>query len=164
MRHVTATGDLSVKMAEIGIGFRQGTLKTLLGSCIGILLYERRLKVAGLAHIVLPDSAGRNEPVGKYVDTAIPETIRLMKLLVDGEKFSLIAKIAGGANMFPNIVSSSTSAIGQQNLEAVERWLAKLQIPILARDVGNTFGRRMIVDIESGEVQIHVVGKSVSRL
>ncbi|XZE18198.1 chemotaxis protein CheD [Pirellulaceae bacterium SH449] len=139
-------------MAEIGVGCRHGSLKTLLGSCLGIFLYERKLKIAGLAHVVLPDSAGREEPTGKYADTAILETIRRMTKLAIGEKISLIAKIAGGANMFPNIATNGTNAIGQQNLDAVERWLAELQIPILARHVGGT--SNAVADFFSGKTGV----------
>ena len=56
-----------VKMAEIGVMQQQGSMRTLLGSCIGIALYDRKLKLLGLAHIVLPDSAGRNTPIQPYL-------------------------------------------------------------------------------------------------
>jgi chemotaxis protein CheD len=160
MKHDVAAGDIFVKMAEIGVGCHQGTLKTLLGSCIGILLYERNIRIAGLAHVVMPDSAGREVAVGKYADTAIPETIRRMTALASGKKLSLVAKIAGGANMFQHVTTSSTNAIGQQNLDAVEKCLSELQIPILGRHVGGNFGRNLIADIGSGNVRIQVVGKN----
>jgi chemotaxis protein CheD len=151
---------LLVKMAEIGVS-QQGVLRTLLGSCIGVALYEKKLKVAGLAHIVMPDSLGRNQSLGKYADTAIPETIRRLSALARGAKLSLTAKIAGGANMFSHVSPNATNSIGEQNILAVEKNLAILQIPIVARHLGGTFGRRMVVDVESGMVQVHIVGKSV---
>lgn len=155
---------LLVKMAGIGVCQHQGVLKTLLGSCIGVVLYERKLKLAGLAHIVMPDSMGRDQSLGKYADTAIPETIRQMTLLAQGAKLSLTAKIAGGANMFLHVTPNTTNAIGDQNIVAVEKALEICQIPILSRHLGGTFGRRMVVDVESGVVQIHVVGQSIVKL
>ena len=47
----------------------RGTLRTLLGSCVGLALYDRRLRVAGLAHIVMPRARGRQRADGKLVDT-----------------------------------------------------------------------------------------------
>lgn len=164
MSQVTTSSEILVKMAEIGVGFRHGTLKTLLGSCIGIFLYDRKRKIAGLAHVLLPDSAGREAPLGKYADTAIMETIRRMAALAIKEELSLVAKIAGGANMFPNMVTTNISAIGTQNLNAVEKQLAELQIPILARHVGGTYGRRMVVHVESGIADIHIVGESMVQI
>lgn len=164
MKQDATSVDVLVKMAEIGVGYRHGTLKTLLGSCIGIFLYERNLRIAGLAHVVLPDSAGREVAIGKYADTAIPETIRRMESLAFGKTLSLVAKIAGGANMFQAVTTNSFHSIGQQNLLAVEKFLSDLQIPILARHVGGTVGRNLIADVSSGNVQIQMVGKSIVQI
>lgn len=164
MKPVVTSGELLVKMAEIGVGCRSGTLKTLLGSCIGIVLYERSLQIAGLAHVVMPNSAGREVAIGKYADTAIPETIRRMESLAYGKRLSLVAKIAGGANMFQRVTTNAFLSIGQQNLEAVEKCLSELQIPILARHVGGNLGRNLIADIGSGNVQIQMVGKSIVQI
>jgi len=151
---------LLVKMAGIGVLQQHGFLRTLLGSCIGVAMYDRKLKLAGLTHIVMPDSMGRNQALGKYADTAIPETIRQMTTLAGGSRLSLTAKIAGGANMFSHVSPNSINTIGEQNIVAVEKALANFHIPILARHLGGTFGRRMIVEIESGMVQIHIVGQT----
>ena len=156
--------DTLVTMAGIGVAQNHGTLRTLLGSCVGVALFERKLKLIGLAHIVMPDSLGRNQPAGKYADTAIPETICQMKRLAGKLQLSLTAKIVGGANMFAHVLTINSNTIGDQNIAAVEKALAALQIPILARHLGGTFGRRMVIDVESSNVQIHVVGQTVVQL
>jgi len=156
--------DTLVTMAGIGVAQNHGTLRTLLGSCVGVALFERKLKLIGLAHIVMPDSLGRNQPAGKYADTAIPETICQMKRLAGNVQLSLTAKIVGGANMFAHVSTINSNTIGDQNIAAVEKSLAALQIPILARHLGGTFGRRMVIDVESSNVQIHVVGHTVVQL
>ena len=96
-----------------------------------------------------------------HADTAIPETIRRMKDLAGGLRLSLSAKIAGGANMFAHISPNVTNTIGEQNVLAVEKTLAALEIPILGRHLGGTLGRRMVVEVENGVVQIHVIGQPV---
>jgi chemotaxis protein CheD len=153
-----------VKMAEIAVSQHDGFLRTLLGSCVGVVLIERRLKMIGLAHVVLPDSAGREPSLGKYADTAIPEMVRQMTAKAAGVKLSLTAKLAGGANMFTQVTSNHSNAIGQQNIVAVDKALALHQIPIVARHLGGTFGRRMVVEVENGHVQVHVVGQPVIEL
>ena len=88
-------------MGAIGAAQGDSVLRTLLGSCLGLVLYERRLRIGGLAHIVLPTApAGPCELPGKFVDTAVPALIRKMEQLADGAPLKLWAKIAGGANMF----------------------------------------------------------------
>jgi chemotaxis protein CheD len=129
----------SLPMGEIAVARNNGILRTLLGSCLGLALYDRRFKVAGLGHIVLPTSQGRTATPGKFADTAVPAMIRHMQELVDEERLKLHAKIAGGANMF--ISADSSNTIGVQNVQAVERLLDELRIPIIGRHCGGEQGR-----------------------
>ncbi len=62
----------SIRMGEIRVDGDGNTLHTLLGSCVGLALYDRQQKIGGLAHIVLPDSRGSEHRLGKYVNTAVP--------------------------------------------------------------------------------------------
>ncbi len=160
MSKATTTDDDLVAMACIGVSQSRGVLRTLLGSCIGVVLYERKRKILGLAHVVMPDSLGRVEPVGKYADTAVPETIRRMQLLAGSGQLSLTAKIAGGANMFANLSVGISKPVGDQNIAAVERILSMYKIPIVGRDLGGTVGRRIVANIETGEVEVFFIGKS----
>jgi chemotaxis protein CheD len=144
----------SIRMGEMDVAINDGTLRTLLGSCIGLALYDRDHKVAGLAHIVLPKSRGPTRLPGKFVDTAIPTLIRNMEKLV-GSALKPKAKIAGGANMFS---TSAERTIGLQNIEASERLLAQLRIPIMARHCGGQQGRRMSLDAHTGRVVVEIVG------
>jgi len=143
-------------MGEIAVARNDGVLRTLLGSCLGLALYDRRLKIAALAHIVLPDSQGREGIPGKFADTAVPAMLRQMQQLAAGEALRPCAKIAGGANMFT--ASAGANTIGEQNIRAVERVLGALRIPVIARDCGGEQGRRMTLDTTTGVVTIEIVG------
>jgi len=148
-----------VPMAAIGVAYKTGALRTLLGSCIGVVISDQRLKLIGLAHVVMPDSKGRTDSLGKFADTAVPELIRQIKILAGREQLSLIAKIAGGANMFSITSSNQLGTIGEQNLEAVKASLSRLNIPITGAHVGGSAGRRMVVDAATGRVEVQVVGQ-----
>lgn len=146
----------TISMGEIAVARDQGTLRTLLGSCIGLAMYDRRLKVAALAHIVLPESRGNTNLPGKFADTAVPEVIRRLEALARGEPLRLSAKIAGGANMFGN--AGRAMPIGEQNIAAVEHLLDQQRIAVVGRAVGGMQGRRMTLDVATGVVTIDVVG------
>ena len=146
----------SLPMGEFAVARTTGVLRTLLGSCLGLALYDRRLKAAALGHIVLPDSQGRNGPPGKFADTAVPTMIQYLQDLAPGERLRLHAKIAGGANMFA--AADARNSIGVQNVAAIERILDALQIPIAGRHCGGEQGRRMMLDAATGAVTIDVVG------
>ena len=146
----------SLPMGQFAVLRTSGHLRTLLGSCLGLALYDRRVKVAALGHIVLPDSQGRGDPPGKYADTAVPAMIRHMQKMAEDETLKLAAKIAGGANMF--VGNDARNTIGVQNIEAVERILEGLRIPIIGRHCGGEQGRRMQLDAATGAVTIDIVG------
>jgi len=141
-------------MGQFSVARDDGVLRTLLGSCVGLALYDRRHKVGGLAHVVLPQSRGSTDTPGKFVDTAIPALLEEMRKLA-GHQVKPTARLAGGANMFTTEI---TRTIGAQNLEASERLLGKLRIPIVGRHCGGEQGRRMTLDTNSGIITIEVVG------
>jgi chemotaxis protein CheD len=149
-------------MGEIAVARTSGVLRTLLGSCLGLALYDRRHKVAGLGHIVLPMSKGRTDTPGKFADTAVPAIIRRMHELVEQLPLQLHAKIAGGANMF--VSADADNTIGVQNLQEVERLLDELRIPIIGRHCGGEQGRRMMLDAATGIVTVDVVGAETTTL
>lgn len=154
MKESTPGKPMSIRMGEMAVAKTEGVLLTLLGSCVGVALYDRKHKVGGLAHIVLPQSREPVELHGKFVDTAIPALLAEMQVLV-GKVVNPVAKYAGGASMF---AISSTRNIGQENLEAAERLLKAMGIPIVGRDGGGTKGRRMSLEVATGIVRIEMVG------
>ena len=145
----------SIPMGEIGVARDGGTLRTFLGSCVGLALHDRRRKIAGLAHIVLPDSRGQETQPGRYADTAIKELLRLLKELADGEPLQVTAKLAGGAKMFG---FQSGMTVGDQNVQAIEQLLSAEGIAIIGRCCGGAHGRRMSFDVATGLVTIQTVG------
>jgi chemotaxis protein CheD len=137
-------------------------IRTLLGSCVGVVLYDRVARLGGLAHIVLPTARGSVDHPGKYADTAIPMLIADFDRRLGGKaQPRLIAKLVGGANMFqmdPGVRENSGLNIGRRNQEAIEQILNTLTIPIIARDMGGCTGRRLTLDTTSGMVTIRVPG------
>ncbi|MCB9856702.1 MAG: chemotaxis protein CheD [Phycisphaerales bacterium] len=144
----------NIGIAEIKIAKCPDKLRTVLGSCVGVAIFDRVSKVGGLAHVMLPDSSIGKGDKGKFADTAVDA------LIVDvagagGEHKRLMAKISGGASMFGTNVDKG---IGERNIEAVKARLKKHMIRLAAEDVGGTKGRRMILDPASGEVTVQVIG------
>ena len=76
-----ADKDLKVGIGDMKFTRGSGVVITYaLGSCIGICLYDPKLKLAALVHIMLPLNmeAGRKNPL-KYADTGIRETLKAMQ-------------------------------------------------------------------------------------
>ncbi len=155
---------IKVGMADLKVCREPDSLTTLgLGSCVGVALYDPVTKISGLAHVMLPNSLEirNNSNIAKFADTGIVETIRLMSEMGASTK-RLVAKIAGGAQMF-NFSSkgSDNLNIGLKNVEAVKMKLQELSIPILAEDTGLNYGRTVIFDSNTGQYTIKAVGKPI---
>lgn len=151
---------IKVGIADLNFVSVPDTIRTSgLGSCVGVVVYDPIIKIAGMAHVMLPDSTSSKKKDfnhHKYADTAIP--ILVETLLKDGaRKFALKAKIAGGAKMFSFKGKSDVLRIGERNVEAVKKCLKKYQIPILAEDVYGTNGRTIEFLPETSMLQIRTI-------
>jgi len=154
---------IKVGMADLNVCKSPDALTTLgLGSCIGIILYDQRTKVSGLAHIMLPDSTQikKNENKAKFADTAIVELIKAMEKM-GASKLRLVSKIAGGAQMFSFSGNNDMMRIGERNAEATRKILHELNIPILSEDCGKNYGRTIEFYAETGELHIKTIGKEI---
>lgn len=158
---------VKVGMADLNVVGNSGILRTTgLGSCVGLTLYDPQIKVAGMAHVMLPSSDIARESqinVAKYADTALP--ILVDKLVELGaSKRRLIAKMAGGAQMFAFAGSGDTMRIGPRNVESCKEMLNKLGISLLAEDTGANYGRTIEISSDTGILTIRSVQKGVKEL
>ena len=141
---------VKVGMADLNICHSPDAITTLgLGSCVGVALYDKNTKTAGLVHVMLPDSTKvrQNQNRAKFADTGIDYLIELLEK-EGAKKSSLTAKIAGG----------------ERNVEAVKDKLKKLGIRILAEDTGLNYGRTVEFYPETGDFIIKSVGKLVKTI
>lgn len=165
---MNTTGKVvKVGIAQMDVAKVPDTIRTSgLGSCVGVVLYDERKKIAGLIHVMLPDSTlGKVSPsnVAKFADTGIDSMIaRLEKEGV--QKFSLKAKMAGGAQMFKFSSDQASMRIGPRNVEAVKQALRKHGIRILAEDTGGSSGRTIEFDPETSMLNIRTVNQGVSEI
>ncbi len=158
---------VKVGIADLNIVTAPDIIRTSgLGSCVGIVIYDLSKKIAGLAHIMLPDStlAKRNSiNTFKYADTAIDSLIE--KLLQKGaKKYALKAKLAGGAEMFQFASPSEMMRIGPRNVDATKVKLKEYNIPIVAMDVGGNSGRTIEFNPATGELAIRTVNKELKTI
>ena len=142
--HVSHVGMSEIKFAETS---RTAFVVPGLGSCIALVIYQPERRLAGMAHVLLPDSnqAVQVDAPGKFADTAVP---CLISELVErgAQRRHLIAKMAGGAQMFQ---SGPGPSVGARNVEAVTQALAEHRVPLAASDVGGKQGRSIRFEVET---------------
>ncbi len=153
--------EIKVGMADMNVCSSPDSIITLgLGSCVGVILYDPVSKHSGMVHVMLPDSTviSNNSNVAKFADTGIEELLkRVIALGADRDK--LIAKIAGGAQMFSLGGAKSAIKVGERNVEAVKKKLQELGIRLVAEDTGGNCGRTVTFFPETGDYLIKTIGK-----
>lgn len=154
---------VKVGMADLNAIRAPGILTTLgLGSCVGIALYDGVNKIAGLAHIMLPSSneIRNNSNKAKFADTGIEMLIeKMVKLGANTE--NIVAKLAGGAQMFSFNSQSSILKIGERNVESSKMKLKELNIKIVSEDTGGNYGRTIEFNSENGDLMIRTIGHGI---
>lgn len=153
---------VKVGIADLNVIEAPNKIRTSgLGSCVGVVIYDNFKKVAGLAHVMLPDSHLTKQKqfnIYKYADTAIDSLVeQLIKL--GARKSQLKAKIAGGAQMFQFQSGSDIMRIGPRNVDAVKDRLRKYHIPIISSDTGGNQGRTIEFDPLTSKLKIRTVNK-----
>lgn len=141
----------------VGIGeFRVAkgaVMKTVgLGSCIGIALFDPSAKVGGLAHVMLPKSPNGVTRSAKYADQAIEMMVESMER-VGAKKDSIIAKIAGGAQIFKHM-TLDVLKIGDRNIEAIKSQLNEFGIRLVSEDTGGNLGRTVYFFTSDGRMLV----------
>ena len=153
--------EVKVGMADLNVCSALDSIITMgLGSCVGVVLWDRNTRICGMVHVMLPDSTliSQNSNKAKFADTGIDELIRLVTAK-GAKREHLVAKIAGGAQMFSVNVNTPTLRIGERNVEAVKKKLSSLGIPIIAEDTGLNYGRTVTFFPETGVYRIRAIGK-----
>lgn len=157
---------IKVGMADLKIAKEPDILTTLgLGSCVGIALYDPITKIGGLAHIMLPDSTQikNNENKAKFADTALDVLLQEMQD-VGARKNRLTAKIAGGAHMFEFKNMNDVMCIGARNVAAVLRVLEQRNIPVIAQDTGENYGRTIELNTQNGMLRVKTIGHGIREI
>lgn len=155
------SSTIKVGIAECKICSAPDLITTIgLGSCVGVVLYDEHKKIAGLLHVMLPDSTKikDNSNRAKFANTGID---LLLENLYDMgiNKKDLKAKLAGGARMFSFSSDSNIGNVGQKNGIAVTEKLEELKIPIISSDLGKNYGRTIIFNPEDCTLTINSAGK-----
>jgi chemotaxis protein CheD len=138
----TDVEEVVVDVADFAVASGDAVLVTAgLGSCVALALHDPSTGIAGLAHILLP-SAGFGPPSihpAKYADTGVALLAEEMRRRGASQN-RMVARLAGGARMFAALLSSGIN-MGQRNIDATRKALYRLNIPVVAEDVGGEYGR-----------------------
>lgn len=138
---------------------RPAQIRTVLGSCVSIVLWHPARRIGGMCHYLLSrPRAGvtiDTKDAGRYGDTAWA----LLKREVEHNGSPLreyVAKVFGGGRMFEG--TGASSAIPDANVARAFELLAADGMPVAARHVGGAGSRSLSFDVDSGEIRMRFTG------
>src|SRR6056297_1496042 len=128
-----------------------------LGSCLGIIVYDPVVRVAGLLHTMLPFSRkdpekARMKPA-MFVDTGFSVLLRDFYEM-GAEKKRIKLFVAGGASM-KTAAKDDYFKIGARNFTTLRKLLWKNGFMIDYQDVGGSISRTMSIEISTGLVTVN---------
>jgi len=125
-----------------------------LGSCVAVMIYDTKNRIAGMVHVALPESSVDKDKArllpGYFADTGVSTMIEEMKRR-GVVRAHVWVKLAGGASvMDPNGVFD----IGKRNILAVKRNLWRSSLGPIAEDTGGSISRTVLMTVADGEVSL----------
>jgi chemotaxis protein CheD len=144
---------IHVLIGQIHVARPPHVLFAVLGSCVGVSIIDRRSLLGGMAHVLLPDSRGNDEPgmPGKYADRAVDRLVDTM-LQVGADPAALTAFVAGGAALCGD--GDPNAGIGMANAGAALAALRRRGIPVAERQLGGGSGRKVTLRTATSEHEV----------
>lgn len=127
------------------------TVSTILGSCVGVCLFDAGRGVGGMNHFLLPDSAGNARPTARFGDMAMEQLLAEV-LGAGARRARLAARVYGGACVLAAFRGPGEH-LGDRNVSAALGFLEDERIPVLERDTGGRHGRRIVFHTWDGAAQ-----------
>ncbi|WP_287125291.1 chemotaxis protein CheD [Desulfobacter sp.] len=129
-----------------------------LGSCIGLVIYDPVVRVGGILHYMLPESAiDKEKAVQKpfmFADTGIPRLFKTAYAM-GAMKPRIKIFVAGGAEILDQ---NGFFNIGKRNYLALKKMFFKNKVMIDKQEVGGNINRTVRIEIASGEIFLKTSG------
>ena len=139
---------------EICITKRSKRVITVLGSCVSVTMFNPRLRVGAICHGTLPSCRTGEEchepciEAFKFMDCSIKYMLeRFREYGIANNEIEI--KIFGGAD---TLMSKISNSIGSQNVKTTLRIIGREKMRVVAADVGDSFGRKLVFFTHTGEV------------
>lgn len=121
-------------------------VRTVLGNCVAVTLFDPVCKFGGINHFILPKPGWRAPGTAQYGSISIPALVRLLAR-EGADPRRLEAQIFGGASHR----SLRDGDIGVANVRMAKKTLRKLRIPVVSEDIGGMLARKLVYNTGTNE-------------
>ncbi len=150
--------DIYVQPGELHLVQEPAVLRTVLGSCVGVTFWNRRLGVGALCHPMLPSCPAERSQMSlaglrRYVDSAIREVAQKLDAL-GVLRTETEVKVFGGADVLQVEHTQERPTVGRMNADRALQILAEENYSIIARRLGGQQGIHIDFLTTNGEVRL----------
>jgi chemotaxis protein CheD len=156
--------DLNLQPGELYLARGPAILRTILGSCVSVTFWSKRVGAGALCHGVLPRCPlvwppGSSVSDGyRYVDFSIRHLAQQFEAL-QARRDELEVKLFGGADVLPFLSDRPDKpTVGAMNCQVALEVLAEEGFTVTASDLGGVRGRRIHFHTGTGEVLVYRLG------
>ena len=145
-----------LKPWELYIGEKPSKVTTVLGSCVSVTLFSKRLRIGAICHGALPHCRKKKRchelcrDAFKYVDCSLHYMLGRLKGLGAADN-EIEVKLFGGAD---TLSSKTENTVGSMNVKMALEIIRQEHLRIIAADVGDSFGRKIVFFTHTGEVYL----------
>ncbi len=163
--------EIFLDPGEYFVGDSTFKVRTLLGSCVSMILWHQRMQYGAMSHFLLSsrktsqresDIVKAPQSEGKYADEVIDIMMRELKQ-AKVPLHECVAKVFGGGNMFPDQKMTDRLNVGKKNGETAKQLLHERGFRIVAEDLFGIGHREIIFNLGNGDVWVRQ-GRPVAKL
>jgi chemotaxis protein CheD len=143
---------------EAYFGDKPVLVSTVLGSCISITMFCKKVNYGGISHCLLP-TCGRegcancDEPY-KYVNCTMENMLKKFESMKIKKEDIEVKAFGGGDVLITKEESQKSKTIGRQNIAALTKWLENNEMKLTSYDMGGGKGRKIFFLPTTGDVYL----------
>ena len=147
--------EIFLQPGEVYFGDRDTRIRTLLGSCVAVVMWHPGLQVGGMCHYMLPRKSAEKGRVldGRYADEAMELMMREIRN-AGTSPGEYQVKLFGGGHMFAAHQTLSRNHVGARNVEVARLLMKQHGFISCAEHLGGIGHRNIFFDIWSGHVWV----------
>lgn len=165
MRKPAYLAEVVLQPGDWWFGGGATRVRTVLGSCVAVTLWQPQRRIGGMCHYMLPErgsawpdgrSLDERRRDGRYGDEALAQLVRELEH-AGGAPAQCEAKLFGGGRMFRTgglSAGGSTLQVPDRNVRAGRELLLRHGFSCKAEHVGGYGHREVILDLPDGQVWI----------
>ncbi|MBI4516360.1 MAG: chemotaxis protein CheD [Deltaproteobacteria bacterium] len=142
--------EIDLHVGEVRASREAVVLRTVLGSCVAVCLYDARAGIGGMNHFALPACGSASSGSARFGSDAMPQLLAALAAL-GADCGRVVAKLFGGAQLLELPLRND---IARRNISYALHFLAAAKIIVVASDCGGHYARHLRFEPDTGRARV----------